>query len=97
MNLRQTAPDKGVLPGGGRVEEGLVGRSDRAAGIYGHDRAAFLAAIVFRWALSSSVRVCVMVTFNNDGFVKSPISALRVSFVIAEYAKYTSFLRIRKP
>jgi hypothetical protein len=32
-----------------------------------------------------------------DGFVKSPISALRVSFVTAEYDKYASFLRIRKP
>jgi hypothetical protein len=32
-----------------------------------------------------------------DGFVKSPISALCVSFVTAEYDQYASFLRIRKP
>ncbi|GAB6908133.1 hypothetical protein JCM12296A_39720 [Desulfosarcina cetonica] len=39
-----------------------------------------------------------------DGFVKSPISALRVSLVTAEYAKYAAYgtrdsgiLRIRKP
>ncbi|GAB6906168.1 hypothetical protein JCM12296A_20030 [Desulfosarcina cetonica] len=35
--------------------------------------------------------------FTLDGFVKSPISALRVSLVTAAYAKYASFLGIRKP
>jgi hypothetical protein len=40
----------------------------------------------------SSMRVLIL-----DGFVKIPISALRVSFVTAEYNKYASFLRIRKP
>jgi hypothetical protein len=34
---------------------------------------------------------------NFDGFVKNPISALRVSLVIAAYEKYASFLGIRKP
>ncbi len=29
--------------------------------------------------------------------LKSPISALRVSFVTAEYAMYASLLRTRKP
>jgi hypothetical protein len=32
-----------------------------------------------------------------DGFVKWPISALRVSLVTAEYSMYASFLGIRKP
>lgn len=60
MNLRQRALDEGILPGPRLVEEGLVGRSDRAVGIRGHERAAFLSAFSFRSALSSSVSVCVM-------------------------------------
>jgi hypothetical protein len=35
--------------------------------------------------------------FFIDGCVKCPISALRVSLVIAAYDKYASLLGIRKP
>jgi hypothetical protein len=58
--------------------------------IAGRDRSYLILSFPAR--VYSSMRVLIL-----DGFVKIPISALCVSFVIAEYNKYASFLRIRKP